>query len=110
MISTTHPTPAPEEAKGEGDAMESKAEGVNEEATEDHSDAAASIKETTEEPVQPIKEESPPKEESKDWLDLPMLVKLDSMHLLTEWQFQNPIRLRTIMKSDDETATWVRPL
>jgi hypothetical protein len=47
------------------------------------------------------------KEESKDWLDLPMLTKLDSMHLVTEWQFQNPTRLRTIMKDDDEGAQWV---
>jgi hypothetical protein len=46
-------------------------------------------------------------EESKDWLDLPMLTKLDSMHLLAEWQFQNPTRLRTIMKDDDEGAQWV---
>jgi hypothetical protein len=48
-------------------------------------------------------------EESKDWLELPMLTKLDSMHLLTEWQFQNPTRLRTLMRADDDTATWVRP-
>lgn len=46
--------------------------------------------------------------ERKDWLDLPMLTKLDSMHLLTEWQFQNPTRFRTLMKSDDEDASWVR--
>lgn len=52
-------------------------------------------------------QEATEREESRDWLDLPMLVKLDSMHLLTEWQFQNPTRLRTLMKSDDETATWV---
>lgn len=43
---------------------------------------------------------------AKDWLDLPMLVKLDSMHLLVEWQFQNPMRLRNLMKFDDEGATW----
>lgn len=56
-----------------------------------------------------LKEEQQEEEqqESKDWLDLPMLAKLDSMHLLTEWQFQNPTRLRTLMKSDDEDATWV---
>jgi hypothetical protein len=47
-------------------------------------------------------------EESKDWLSLPMLTKLDSVHLLTEWQFHNVNRLRTIMKDDDETAEWVR--
>ncbi|KAJ7052485.1 hypothetical protein C8F01DRAFT_1065667 [Mycena amicta] len=45
-------------------------------------------------------------EETKNWLDLPMLTKLDSMHQVAEWQFQNPTRLRTLMKSDDEDATW----
>ncbi|KAI0249853.1 hypothetical protein BJV78DRAFT_632094 [Lactifluus subvellereus] len=48
----------------------------------------------------------PEPEESKDWLTLPMLTKLDSLHLLTEWQFHNVNRLRTIMKDDDETAQW----
>ncbi|KAJ7178692.1 hypothetical protein C8R43DRAFT_974137 [Mycena crocata] len=51
-------------------------------------------------------QEEEEEEESKDWLDLPMQAKLDSMHLLTEWQFQNPTRLRSLMKSDDEDATW----
>ncbi|KAH9933667.1 uncharacterized protein BXZ73DRAFT_46246 [Epithele typhae] len=45
-------------------------------------------------------------EESKDWLDLPMLEKLDSMHLLTEWQFQNPYKVRQLMKDDDDIADW----
>ncbi|KAF8622584.1 hypothetical protein AX15_006928 [Amanita polypyramis BW_CC] len=44
--------------------------------------------------------------EYSDWLRLPMLQKLNSMHLLTEWQFQHPMRLRTLMKSDDEHALW----
>lgn len=47
-------------------------------------------------------------EESKNWLELPMLTKLDSMYLVTEWQFQNPTRLRTLMRSDNDDATWVR--
>ena len=51
-----------------------------------------------------------PEEESKDWLTLPMLTKLDSLHLLTEWQFHNVNRLRTSMKDDDETAQWARTL
>ncbi|KAF8650986.1 hypothetical protein AX16_004972 [Volvariella volvacea WC 439] len=42
--------------------------------------------------------------ESKDWNSLPMLAKLDSLHVLTEWQFQNVTRLRQIMKCDDEEA------
>ena len=47
------------------------------------------------------------KDVSVDWFDLPVLAKLDSMHLVTEWQFQNPTRLRMLMRSDDELATWV---
>jgi hypothetical protein len=45
--------------------------------------------------------------ELKDWFELPMLTKLDSLNLLTEWQFHNPNRIRSIMKDDDETAQWV---
>ncbi|KAF7773311.1 hypothetical protein Agabi119p4_5478 [Agaricus bisporus var. burnettii] len=41
-----------------------------------------------------------------DWFELPMLAKLDSLHFVTEWQFQNPTRLRTLMRNDDELATW----
>ncbi|KAL0579991.1 hypothetical protein V5O48_001994 [Marasmius crinis-equi] len=44
--------------------------------------------------------------ETKDWNTLPMLEKLDSLHLLTEWQFQNPLRLRMLMKTDDDNAEW----
>jgi hypothetical protein len=50
-----------------------------------------------------------PEQKSTDWFDLPMLAKLESMHTVTEWQFQNPTKLRTIMKSDDEYAAWVCP-
>ncbi|KAI0035502.1 hypothetical protein K488DRAFT_68310 [Vararia minispora EC-137] len=50
--------------------------------------------------------EAVPLEESRDWMALSMLEKLDSLHLLTEWQFQNVTRLRQTMKSDDENATW----
>jgi hypothetical protein len=46
-------------------------------------------------------------EEPTDWRDLTMLAKLDSMYLLTEWQFHNPMRLRFLMKADDETVHWV---
>ncbi|KAF7312177.1 DALR-1 domain-containing protein [Mycena indigotica] len=51
--------------------------------------------------------ESSSEPETKDWLDLPMNTKLDSMHCVAEWQFNNPTKLRTLMKSDDEEATWV---
>lgn len=45
--------------------------------------------------------------ESKNWLDLSMLEKLDSLHLVTEWQFQNPHRLRSLMKDDGDHGLWV---
>jgi hypothetical protein len=45
--------------------------------------------------------------ELRDWHDLPMLLKLDSMNILVEWMFHNPHRIRFIMKDDDETAQWV---
>lgn len=48
------------------------------------------------------------KDISINWLQLPMLSKLESMHTLIEWQFQHPMKLRNIMKSDDELALWVR--
>ncbi|KAF8170115.1 hypothetical protein BJ912DRAFT_998243 [Pholiota molesta] len=41
-----------------------------------------------------------------DWFDLPLLSKLETIHTLAEWQFQNPTRLRTLMKTDDEMASW----
>lgn len=46
-------------------------------------------------------------EKQLDWLDLSMLAKLESLHTLAEWQFQNPHRIRQQMKTDDEQATWV---
>lgn len=52
--------------------------------------------------------QGPDEGESLDWTKLPMLSKLDSIHSLIEWQFQNPTRLRQIMKDDDEVALWVR--
>ena len=52
-----------------------------------------------------IEEESPP--ETRDWADLSMLEKLESVHTVMEWHFQNPLRLRGIMRSDDDTASWV---
>lgn len=60
----------------------------------------------SEDALQPEEEEEP-----RDWLTLSMLEKLDSMVLLTEWQFQNQARLRQTMKSDDEGAMWrVEPI
>ncbi|KAI0749906.1 hypothetical protein C8Q80DRAFT_1120027 [Daedaleopsis nitida] len=52
------------------------------------------------------KVEDEEEQESKDWLELPMLDKLDSLHLLTEWQFHNPYRVRQLMKDDDDAGNW----
>ncbi|KAJ7510268.1 hypothetical protein B0H11DRAFT_1958230 [Mycena galericulata] len=85
---------------------------ASEKGTEENStpapqkDAAGDDKEEEHQQAQNEQGEDEERPESKDWLDLPMLEKLDSMHLLTEWQFQNPTRLRTLMKSDDDDATW----
>ena len=43
----------------------------------------------------------------KDWSDLGFLEKLESIHTVMEWHFQNPMRFRQTMRSDDEDATWV---
>ncbi|KAL4066791.1 hypothetical protein J3A83DRAFT_4259622 [Scleroderma citrinum] len=59
-----------------------------------------------------VEEHDPPTDLSRqigsqiNWLELPMLTKLDSLHTLVEWQFQNPFRLRSQMKNDDENAQW----
>ncbi|KDQ59209.1 hypothetical protein JAAARDRAFT_33945 [Jaapia argillacea MUCL 33604] len=49
-------------------------------------------------------------EESKDWLDLPMVAKLDSLHILAEWQFDNALRLRSLMKMDGEDDWRIEPV
>lgn len=56
---------------------------------------------------QPETDQDPDAAQLVDWFDLPLLVKLETIHTLAEWQFQNPTRLRHIMKSDDEIASWV---
>lgn len=45
--------------------------------------------------------------ESKSWMDLTMLEKLVALHRLTEWQFDNPHRLRQLMKDDGDSGLWV---
>ena len=45
--------------------------------------------------------------ELREWHDLPIISKLNSMNLLIEWMFHNPHRIRSIMRDDDETAQWV---
>jgi hypothetical protein len=73
---------------------------------------SAAVSEASRAATQEVEDETEPGETSVsvDWFDLPMLAKLESMHLVTEWQFQKPTRLRTLMRSDDDLATWVRPV
>jgi len=68
---------------------------------------ALSEDKTREEPADEPDEVVSP--ELRDWHDLPMLSKLDSINLLIEWMFHNPHRIRSIMRDDDETAQWVSP-
>jgi hypothetical protein len=74
------------------------------ETLDEHSDRP-SLQHREEHSTDPAREAD--SKDFEDWLDLPMLVKLDSMHALIEWQFQKPLRLRAIMKNDDEVAEWV---
>ena len=49
----------------------------------------------------------PEEVESRNWMDLSMLEKLDTLHIVTEWQFQNPHRFRSLMKDDGDHGLWV---
>lgn len=46
-------------------------------------------------------------DDTRNWTELTMLEKLNSIHTVIEWHFQAPMRLRTIMRSDDDNASWV---
>ncbi|KAA1467392.1 hypothetical protein DENSPDRAFT_240651 [Dentipellis sp. KUC8613] len=122
------PDSVPEDGAKTGpqQSAEPSADAMPAEGQADHADisVAPSTKEPTAEPsfsraeteLQSIKEETRPSsmekaspdysQESKDWLQLPMLEKLDSLWLLTEWQFQKPQRVRQLMRDDDDTAQW----
>ncbi|KAI0636158.1 hypothetical protein C8Q77DRAFT_1277460 [Trametes polyzona] len=93
------------EAKGEQEVPESSQVAAKVENPE----PKAEPDEDSKVPPNDASEEQPKAEEveeSKDWLDLPMLAKLDSLHLLTDWQFQHPSKVRQLMKDDDEYANW----
>ncbi|EAU85649.2 hypothetical protein CC1G_10921 [Coprinopsis cinerea okayama7 len=75
----------------------------------DPSEGPSSRQQTEDPPTRPIAEEEDTEKNIKptvDWSELDMLQKLETLHTLIEWQFQNPLRLRSIMKSDDEFASW----
>lgn len=44
---------------------------------------------------------------SREWAELDMKEKLEALHTLTEWQFDNPHRLRQQMKDDGDHGLWV---
>ncbi|EMD33317.1 hypothetical protein CERSUDRAFT_117938 [Gelatoporia subvermispora B] len=101
-----------EDAAGEPDEGqdESKTDAIKAESTAPEGDTSQVKEEPPTEQPSPNEPngavEEQAQEESKDWLELSMLEKLDSLHLLTEWQFQTPLRLRQIMRDDDEGAKW----
>ena len=108
-------TPGPSSGRTLGNTHQSNAaEADDHDLKSSHSARSATELEPDEMKFEPMNVEgSPldvPADESKDWLSLPMLTKLDSLHLLTEWQFHNVNRIRTIMRDDDETAQWARSL
>ncbi|KAG8880976.1 hypothetical protein FRB97_000300 [Tulasnella sp. 331] len=45
-------------------------------------------------------------DEPIEWVSLPIESKLDVLHLVTEWPFSNPTRVRGLMNDDDNYATW----
>ncbi|KAK7454556.1 hypothetical protein VKT23_011309 [Stygiomarasmius scandens] len=106
---STSPEPQTEEPDASaGDADRSSVASRNEEQDEGadvkaEQDAFETLPREQKETDQ---DENGEQQETKDWLTLSMLEKLDSLHLLTEWQFQNPTRLRHLMKTDDEQASW----
>ncbi|KAG1821960.1 uncharacterized protein BJ212DRAFT_1334762 [Suillus subaureus] len=78
------------------DAVEVKSEETKiDESKDEVTGSSSEVLQDSEQPQQQI-----------DWLDLPTIKKLDSLHTLMEWQFHNPNRLRTQMKDDDENAEW----
>ncbi|KIM33671.1 hypothetical protein M408DRAFT_158678 [Serendipita vermifera MAFF 305830] len=45
-------------------------------------------------------------EEPIAWAELGFMNRLDILHDLCEWQFQNPLRVRQSMKDDSDDASW----
>lgn len=96
---------SPDEYDGKGASEKSVGTPLNEGPSDERRVLADnSVKEEDEEVAQ--KAQNP----VNDWSTLSMLEKLDSIHTVIEWHFQSPLRLRSVMRSDDETASWVRVL
>ncbi|KAI0084113.1 hypothetical protein BDY19DRAFT_997962 [Irpex rosettiformis] len=47
-----------------------------------------------------------PPQQSRDWSEFSLTEKLKALHTLTEWQFDNPHRLRQQMKDDGDHGLW----
>ncbi|KAF9067222.1 hypothetical protein BDP27DRAFT_1329180 [Rhodocollybia butyracea] len=110
--SVASPEPEPESTKMEEDVDETSTREhsmsvlKDEVKSENGSMPPTTRKTTTEEPNEEPPSDDAPEQESRDWMSLSMLDKLDSLHLLTEWQFQSPHRVRTLMKTEDDQASW----
>ncbi|KAI0667805.1 hypothetical protein C8Q78DRAFT_1049731 [Trametes maxima] len=107
----SEPTHVTEESKipteTEGDVAEgAQAEIPGESSSEPKTEPQEDGKVPTKEEQGGTRPQTEELEESKDWLELPMLEKLDSLHLLTDWQFHNPYRVRQLMKDDDDAGNW----
>ncbi|EPQ54130.1 hypothetical protein GLOTRDRAFT_139515 [Gloeophyllum trabeum ATCC 11539] len=104
--------PVPESAQKDtgpsSDAMDGRTDGRRTEAPSSPAPSSSEAKQGH--PVDSANTSSPAtaaeQPPSKDWLDLPMLEKLESMHTVVEWHFDHPARLRKIMRDDDEGANW----
>lgn len=93
------------DAEAEGSGAKDEAE----DAEGDKADVENEKMEVDGENAQEEQEENP-EDLSKDWRELDMLTKLESMHTVQEWLFWGTQpRIRQIMRSDDEHASWVSP-
>ena len=100
------PLPDPEDredSKAEVSSPAAATDGAEQDSKEEKEANESSVKKED----AMVGENMSPQDEPKDWFHLPLLTKLDSLHLLTEWQFQNPHRLRQFMKDDGDAAQWV---
>ncbi|GJE85675.1 hypothetical protein PsYK624_017540 [Phanerochaete sordida] len=108
-LSTTEPEgdtakDAPDSADGKAESSEPvEMAGVKEEEVEN---SKASVKDEDEVREEKQAAEDIQPEESRNWLDLSMIEKLDTLYTVQEWQFQNPHRLRQIMKDDGDHGLW----
>lgn len=95
---SVHETENPEES-----VPQTPHDGEHNEVEKQEDDATVKKEDNAAEEISPHEEHDEP----KDWFDLPLLTKLETLHNLAEWQFQNPHRLRQFMKDDGDGGQWV---